>query len=748
MNDQSIRKFQKLKNPGIQTKNLKNEKDLKRIFNKNMSTTKKDSVIEALEQYLEQHPSSDAAKLMLYANPSGSGLLGDKPKGLEALKRKIEGLNATGRFNPEGLQLPLAQLGIESRIRHSIDELLNRMEIANLMRAHLYVAHTKGVEWPPKPIIPLGVDPATIRMPPVIKIPTIRAIKTQVKSELVGTLPTLIGIAYTAKYKSSSTFSYNLSETKFYTLNREFLEKALDWVGVRLGLLTASHAPDGSITGHSKAPGNDSDSMFARAVPQGQVEVGRAKLVFDEWIKYTYTKARDSHTYPPSYDKCAKAITSRVGKLFFASPSDDDYQQNGKDIAMQVLGALGMSADILKLKKKEFQLKLYDHLLNGVRAAYAEAANAGYTVGTEAHTQFVYGRISAIIATFASLTGPLSIEKALVCLDVYAKQEPVYTRSDYYNVRALFSQTGICNDRVINAVYKFISTASLLDSPHSRKHIAPSIEAVLAMSGDLSRIKTDNTEEPPVIFSAAALSKMPPAQAERFRNLHDQKAPGATGYVQKGVMAITSSLKTDKDNATVPSGYTADQVRLLANWLDEMANLYALIAEPVFEVRRKELARIESDIKLQKRHGVHVGGGSPHQHQGFVAQTVSPTAQMQQQSMFSTAPVAETVPMFNAPPLHTTNHAHTHHTAPVEQPAGLFAGSPSKTAAPAGLFGNLPSVNVAPKSASPSPKSKAGGGLFGAGSPSQVQSGGLFGAGSPGQKAGGGLFGTGSPNAI
>lgn len=706
-----------------------------------MSTMKKDAVIEALEAYLESHPDSDAAKLMLYANPNGSGLLGDTPKGLPALAHKVDELNRTGVFNPEGLQLPLASLGIEARLRHTIDELLLRIEIANLMRAHIYVAHTKGVEWPAKKIDLTGM---TVDAKPAysIKIPTVKAIKAAAKDELVGKLPTIVGICYAAKYKSSSTFSYNLAETKFYTLNSAFLMKALQWVGKSLGLITVSVNAAGAEVMAPTAGAGDA-SMFA-AVLGGVEDSARARLVFEEWFKYSYNKPKDSHSYPASYEKLARAITARIGKLLFASTSDADYSESGIAAARACLGELQFTEAILKDKKKDLQLKVCDKILSFVRDSYAVAAQSGYTVGTVEHASAVRSAISGAIGAFMRWLAPLGIESALVSTDVYATGKHFYSRNDFYSVMQAFSQTGVCNDRVINAIYKFISTASLLANDHSRKKIDESIELVLAEQGDLSKIKTENTEEPSIVFSAAALAKMPHEQRVRFEHLHDKK--GYTGYVQKGVMSITSSLKVDKDSFTLPTGLNADQVRLLANELDEMANIYHLYAEPTFNARKKETAARESHVKMLKKHGV-TSAGSPQMQQApaFVPVSVSPQ-QVVQSSVFGAAPI-DSVPMFGAP----ADHHHTEHHVAHHKPP-----SPVQVAAPQGLFGAAPaspsqqqasSLFGGVKSASPSPSRQASSSLFATtgGSPPQLGANSLFGgSASPAKVNGGGLFGTGS----
>ena len=677
-----------------------------------MSTTKKDTVIEALETYLESHVDSEAAKLMLYANPNGSGLLvdkqpssGDKLTYKDLLKSKVNSLNSTGVFDPKGLQLPIASLGIESRMRHTIDELLTRIEIANLMRAHLYVAHTKGVEWPIKPIIEI---PNMQKTSHVIKIPTIKAIKAAAKDALVNQLPTIIGICYTAKYKSSITFSYNLAETKFYTLNAEFLKKSLQWIGTKFHLLSVTTV-DGIENVSSTSEIALDSSMFTSELG-GRDDNAREKLMFDEWYSYSYNKSKDSHSYPPSYEKLARAITSRIGKILFLAASDEEFNEDQLSYSKQCLRTLGFSDLIFNDKKKELQIKVFDKILSAVRNAYNSAST--HVVGSHDHTIIIQRQIKEVINLLFTMTGGLGIEHALVGLDVFNTNKAFYSKRDFLNVYEALSKTGICNERIINAIYKFISTSSLLSMDNSRKLIDPSIELVLARSGDLSKFKTENIDEPSVVFSQVALSVMPAEQRVRFENLRDSK--GSTGYVQKGVMSITASLKEDKDNAAVPDGFSPDNVRLVANFFDEMANIYALHAAPTFEERKKVTKAEESTLKLMKKHGITSKGGvaSP-QYPSFVPSSISPPQLANSSSFFTESTSAP-------------SHVHQEHHR---------ASTPVQMVAPTGLFGNAPS----------SPSQVGGSSLFGAApsSPSQVGGSSLFAPApsSPSQVGGSSLFG-------
>lgn len=561
-----------------------------------MTTTKKDTVIDTLVAYVQSHDDCDAAKLMLYANPNGSGLLGENPKGLGQLKAKIADMNRNGGvFDPEGLQLPLNSLGIEARMRHAIDELLIRIEIANLMRAHLYVAHTKGEEWPPKPI--LG------QAPHVIKIPTIKAIKSAAKEALVVQLPTIVGMCYAAKYKSANTFSYNAAETKFYTLKNEFIKTSLDWIYRTLNLDMV----------------RDNESMFSK-VFSFQNDDARKKLIYEEWFNYRLTK--DVHHYPPAYDKFAKAITARVGKILFDSPPEGQTKQSYAPIvnfAQQFVKLLGLEGS-LKEKKKDLQLKVFDIIRSYVRDAYTQYQTV------EERVLFIGETIRRLLQYIGD--NNLGIEAAFLEADMFVSDRSFYTKRDFEEVRAAFSQTGVCNVRVMNAIYQFISTTSLLKSGDARKHIDHSIEMSLVEQADLTKIKTElNDQMPSIVFSQEALGLMTPENQTRFLSAHGSR----TGYVQKAVMSITSALRVGP-NYQLPNGVNDEaELKSAANMFHEMSSIYAYYASPTLESRKKAANTDKADKKMKAKHGVN-GGGSP---SFYVPVNQSPNMFNPQNSVFS-----------------------------------------------------------------------------------------------------------------
>lgn len=740
-----------------------------------MTTQQKDRVIDTLTQYLEAHPDSDTAKFMLYANPNGSGLVGNDPKLLPLFQERLAEMRTSGEFDPTGMELPLKSLGLESRVRHTIDELITRLEIANLMRAHIFVANAKGQEWPPKPLLVAGAE-QLVTKEPSLKIPAIKAVKALARKALVDELPTIIRLCYTAKFKSSGTFAYSIAEVKPYTIAPAFLKTCLEWVSTRLGL--GSFDRDLKFEFNKSLP--NETSLFH--LPEDK---SREKLLFDSWFRYSYSKSRDTHSYPECYDKLCKNICARVGKLMFTAENAEDYDaqklENVKSFLQQMRVPL---QPFLQLKKKDFQAKLYALLLSYVSQVYMEANS----YQESQRMNFIIYRIDEIITSLSAWLPLLDIDESLVFIDIYkAKRSQMhYTVGEFKEVVEVLNKTGVCNDRIINAIYRFISITSLLDNDHSRKTLAFPIEKVLIDDSDLSKIRStaSEKEEYNLVFSKDALeymSKHKQSEYGRFAGLYDKKHPGTTGYVQKGVMSITSALKMDNENYTLPYGTDDANFKLAGNKLDEMANIYAELAQPRFDEREKNARKEAAERKLREKHGIPTGyAGSPSMtsHAGaFVPPGVSPsqhhgvgmfTHEVQQPvvPMFGTvssAPVSPPAGLFGAAPVVQPEHVHHHvehkQPSPLAQPTGgLFAATqdfhtetPSPLAKPTGgLFASLPSQHEEKKS-SPlvtsqvSPLGKQGSGLFGGNTPVQSH-GGLFNQvgskqSSPVQVRGTGLFG-------
>lgn len=621
-----------------------------------MSTNKKDPVIEFLSTYVEANDASNAGKLMLYANTNGAGMVNEKAERLPELRQRIQMMQSTsdGDFDMDGLELPLTSLSITSRVRHAITELLGRIEIANLIRAHIYVAAAKGTQWPPVTIAPIG-DAAKV-VNPLSKLNVIKSIKAEAKNELIHDLPNIIDHCYVAKYKSPDSFSYSLSETKCYSIQPGFLQVALKWLMTKLQLDTIP----------------DAQNMFVRV---GEGKGFRKGFLFDEWCHYTYNKSRDTHSYPPSYNKLAKVLTARVGKAIFGSPTEEGQTarrtENAKAILRMVLGP-DVNTDLEK--KKDVQIKFYNMILSKVKDIYARYTSLSDKAQRE---EMIFKDIMEVVTgVYREWVDALDIEHALVSLDVIEPNLPYYTKGHFLEVaRTLVAHPGACNDRVLNAVYKCISTSSLIGSPSSRKVIPHEIETVIVESCDLARIKTTTAGEPSIIFTQDALNKMNHSDRSRFAHLVDQKNRSSTGYVQKGTMGITSSLKIAELKDVNPFNgqpHHETAFKLAANRFDEIANLFDLCIADLKAERKKILTAAEGRKKLIAKYG---GYGSPAAQQmtgGFAPTTFSP-AQGQSMNVFSSPAAGESPIIFQSNP-----------SLPV---------SPPKVSAPMNVFGEAPVVS-------------------------------------------------------
>ena len=651
-----------------------------------MSTQKIDPVVEELKKYVEMND-DDAGKFMLYANPNGSGLLNEKAPLLPVMQAKFAHAAQTGVFDYDGLELPISAVGIQVRVRHTIHELLQLLELANIMRAHLYVASAKGQIWPaPLPEVP--GQPATSEKKTSMKIPVIKGVKSAIKEELVKNLPTIIDLCYTAKFRSGGTFSYSLAETKLYSIKQPFLTACFNWIYQILGV--GSGSPNDLIAGTAGA---------------------RENLLYEDWYSYSYSKSRDTHKYPQHTTKLFRAICARVGKLLFTAPGSDDYDSHGVTSATGLLGELGFSYS-QDTKKKTLQKDLYKFLLKTVQTSH-EAASVNSS-DNFSYRRNVISSIDIVLEPLIRHVDGLGIERSLVFLDVFLQRDQSggkksgYTNQDFVEIAKVLSATGACNERVMNALYKFISVHSLLHhNGHSRKFLDQSIELALVQHADLSKIKP-GSPDPNIVFSQHALSVMSPTDRLKFEHLRDFKLPSATGYVQKGVMSMTSSLKEDKPiNPTV----NHDEYKLRGNQLNELANIYDDISQPSLKQQKDLVKKITQDKKLRAKY--QIGGVSPYQMMGsaFVPQAQSP------------APVNQAA-----------------HSPSNKQGGGLFGGPASGRTSPApvtepseGLFGRPLNLGG---SLHASPLSKPSGGLFG----DQANLGGSLHA-SPLSKPSGGLFG-------
>jgi hypothetical protein len=703
-----------------------------------MTTVQKDSVITCLEEYVTR-TGNDVGYYMLYADPNGSGLNPEKQETLVPLYQRIQELNRTGVYPYEGTEKPLLSVSIQTRVRHTISELMALHEIVGLIRTWIVVHDAKGSKWPPKaPVIP-GIVPVKSRFPE-IKMQLIRSLKSSINEALIKDLPTLIDEVYRAKYKSSGTFSYSKAETKFYTVKVDFLKVSLAWIANTV----INIQPAGTIL-------NPNDVLFPNS------NISRESIIWNDWYVYSYSKQRDNHKFAPYYEKLCSAVCARLGKLKYAAPGSEDANPLQLQFGMDLLNQVGFNAELYKdAKKKLFQVKLYEYFMTYVQKVY-ERSDAYGNDNIPQKRMFITTEINKMIGTIKNYAENLDIEQGLVYLDVFSLDKSFYTKQDFINILNAYSQTGICNERIINAITKFISNWSLLNNGFSRKQMDFAIESVIVQQADFSKIKITSPTDPSIVFSKPALALMEPHVRARFEHLVDKNHPEAVGYVQKGVMSWTAALKTgekdgsNNDKYDVPQGLTEDKLRMYANELAEIATIYHDMINPTLEARKKVISDNEKTIKRHKQWGVGaigVGAQSPSA-QYFTAQPnyYVPAGQSPGQGVSTVFQNQQFVPQ--QPPVYVSEPAVTYQGLPNPQAMAEIP-APDQPMTHHQVHPHVihqvqaPVINsVVPDHLSAVKVPTNVGGMFGATSPTQLGGGGMFGVASPSKQQLGGLgFGT------
>jgi hypothetical protein len=714
------------------------------------ASKQKDSVIQFLEEYVTNNPTKYVGSYMLYADPNGSGIKPEQPETFRTLVNNISHLNSTNEYPYEETEKSIASVSIQTRVKHTLLQLMTLHEILGLMRTWILVHEAKGMVWPPKPIEITGVTQMKPRYPRV-KMSLIRSLKSDLNEALIKDLPVLIDDVYRAKYKSSGTFSYALTETKFFSVKNEFLVACFNWI--------ETHALNLSNKGM-----NDSifDNNYTR--PGGLAYF--PTMMWSDWFDYSHNKQRDKHNYAPNYEKLCSALCARVGKLKYDSFGENNTEEQ-LFAADNLLNFLGFPSHLYKdSKKKVFQIKLYEFLMD--KASNAHENSAGNDKAYIAN--YIDQQVISPIKSAASSIG---IEWGLVYLDVYDISNKVFTKGDFLNIKNMFTQTGICSDRLINAITKFISDMSLQADGHSRKKLDPSIEMAIVRNADFSKMKISNSIDPIIIFTSNALESIRDNEVRgRFSGLVDKKNPGSTGYVQKGVMTITTSLK---EVGVVPGRplyngqiINDDTLRLYVNILDQIATLNRAIITPYLLSKKKEASDREKSEKRHAAWGINTssntynaGYTSPTPNNGFYAPTygspvpgpsVSEPVGAYVPSVYPASQQTGYVDQVRSPSRPTTPQ-----NMPVDQvrpPSRSTSRPPSRPTTPQ----NMPVEQVRPPSRPTTPQSIFAGqnqgqsiftgqgqSLFGQGptSPSQVPVQSLFPTGnsSPNQGQGQGLFG-------
>ena len=732
---------------------------------KNMSTTivqekednqKEDLVLSYAKNYADSHPGSHVARLFIYADPSASGLDHNKPETYMSLKTRCMDMNAVpverAAYDYVGTEKSIRSVTIPVRIRHVISQHLVLRNMLELVRLVHHVKNAKGEEWP---VDSTGNKLKSDRFP-TFKLTLLKSLLSQITKGLVQELPTFIDEVYKAKYKNGTTFPYSVALTKLYTIKNMFLYESFMWIGISIDEMRG-RAGDRAIL----------------VDPTGKVT--RSSLAWEEWYYYAFNPKDQKHKFAETYDKLASSICARIGKLKYEQPGKDENPETfarqkvacealmdklefnrlpffdkkkdaeGREIIPDVTG-------MPDTKKKFFQTKLYEHLLYVLQSSHKIAAqqlNVTIPKDDKVHLpdqykEIVMKNVNHTLEIISQFADAIALERSLVYLDMYddLKVRKFFTRDDFDTIARYFTQTGVANDRVVNAITKFISCSSQRYSSVSRKVIPPSIEnAIVSDAKILTKIKMTNVTDPAIIFSSDAIQTLM-KQGEigknvafKFSGLVDKTNPGLTGYLQRGVMALTSALKEDSNSFTIPPGmstvysngrtYTVeDQLRYYANQFDEMANLFQMLIDPAIVQRKKEMAAITKMNKMYYNAYGEIpkqnqGASSPHQ--AYIPGAISPsqgTASIFPQTIAAAVPFVPSSAAVEPTIHHHTNHhniavesmapppvsvqqpaspnTHIQHQA-FPEPANFFGGSTSsrsaspKSSSSTGVFGNIAS---------------------------------------------------------
>jgi len=720
----------------------KNENFLKKFLYKKMSVNNKqiknDPVTEFLKAHVENNEKSDIAKYLLYANPNGSGIQTTKEGGYLKLKSKIAAMNSmpveSRVFDYSGMELPTKSVGMTVRVRFVIGELVSALEILNLARAHIYVNSANGVEWPSKSV-------SSLLGALKINLTFIKSMKSVIKGYLVDKLPTLIDDCYSAMYKSAGNFSYSLAETKLHVVYPQIIQAMLNWVGA-------------SVVPENFSSMSDDDVMFSVAYDKtvgGYVHSDTRRGLMDSvWVTTTPIKSKigDNYHFPSHYVKLCKVLCARLGKVMKTSTTANDYESPEiAAVGVQFLTHFNMLSNPIisnpGTKKKEFQNAIFQELMKLILVTQNNAVsevNSLYVQhpGLEtrlASKDYVRSKIIELINSLVPWSDDkfLKFQSSLVYADTFANSlqqvttsdgltlntfKPHFTKGDFNTALSKF-QSGVCNARVTDAIYRFISVKSLSEVDHSRKTLDESIELALISKANLAKFTPTAAVDTQIIFSDKAMAAM--SETERARWVVAKDPTGRTGLNQSGVMSMTSAIR-DK-SITVDQDLASNKDMLVyANTLDEIANCYARVFADEFNLKKNEKIKAKAREKIFAR---HTGNVAPQQYfspgVNVPQQFVSPVAQT---SPVVAAPVAQTSPVVTAP---------VAQTSPVVAAPSLFgAPSTSPTASTSPTVTSAPSLFGAPSTSPTSPTVTSAPGLFGAGTTSPTATTpapGLFGAG-------------------
>ena len=615
-----------------------------------------DPVVAFLKEVVNDNPKLEVAQYLLYANPNGSGVQNEKQPVYLSLSQRIKAMNAdpAHRFEYRGLELPTKSVGMTVRMRFTIEELVSALEMLNLARARIYIENSLGNTWPSKPV---AESLGKIK----INLSFIKSMKSLVKSYLIEKLPGLIDDCYDAMYKSAGNFSYSLAETKLFKVHTPIMTAFLDWVETNILLRNY-----GTVSDETPIFTWATDKATKTLVPSAS----RRVLMDDMWVGLSYVKTTDSYKYPPHYVKLCKAICARLGKLARTSLSNkEEWKTEGSPqeiqaklvTAQQFLVAAGLTElPMVKKadsKKKEFQGEVYEALLAKLHLAYAEASRAhqahiaqyGETAGFELKDFIRHSAINLIL-TLVNISQHMVYQAALVYYDTIVDSleklqsgmytfKQAFTKREFVHSLAQF-KSGVCNGRVMDAVYRFISVSSLLTRDNSRKFLDVEIEKAILNYADLSKFSPEPTEDPAIVFSAEAMRGVDSSK-RALQNLSDKD--GYTGLRQNGVMSLTSGIK-DKNEVVNQTGTEA--LLTQANVFDEIANCYANMHGGLFEARKADK---QKEISKMKQVAKHTGAHTIYQFPQAQSPSIQVNVPTQSMSPTISASSAPQVDMFSNP---------------------------------------------------------------------------------------------------
>lgn len=590
-----------------------------------MSATKdikKDPVIEMLKGELESDPKNELVKMLLYANPNGSGVQDMNGVTYQSIARRIDAMNRgeTSDFDYTDLELSTKSVSIPVRVRFAIEELVGALEMLNLARTRIHVEQSNGASWPPSNVV---VGSSSIK----VGLQFVKSMKAIVREYLIAQLPALIHDCYEAHYKNTGNFSYSLLETKLYVVRPEVMRAFITWVEHTVLQPYAQY--------------RDTDPIFTTITTKNGGTVDnvptRALMLDDMWVTTSIVKNTGIHKYPPHYMKLCKVICARLGKILRTPvTSVDEWKSEGTaqeiqyklDAAARFVNKCVMdfrqetgrepsSAISLESRKKDFQRAIYDILLSRMDVALAKAernqlASAG---ALDMITCKRHEVISLILDIHTNASG-IGYQDALVYMDSFQRSIatsevhghklytflPFFTKKQFLDSLRGFAD-GVCNPRVMETFYRFISTSSVVERDSSRKKIPHQIEVEILKHVDLNRFEYDRSDEPALCFSQASLQEAG-MLGSPIAQVRDTKT-GLDGLRQNGVMSLTAALKNkDASAALVQTG--REDLLLRANTIDEVADCYVMVYAASLDARK---AKKNKDAAAQRQLAKHTGRG-------------------------------------------------------------------------------------------------------------------------------------------